>query len=226
MSANSILGLFAKSPIKPLEEHISVVHECCEGLVPFFNAVFSKDWEAATEARAFISRKEKDADKLKRNIRLNLPGGIFMPVERSDLLELLTHQDRIANKAKDISGRILGRHLEVPESLVELFMAYVKRSLDATALAKDAINELDDLLETGFRGREVELVERMIQRLDAIEDDTDSQQIKLRKELFKLEDQLNPVNVMFLYYIIESIGALADQAQRVGARLELMIYRS
>ena len=38
-----------------------------------------------------------------------------MPVERTDLLELLTQQDKIANKAKDISGRVIGRQLLIPQ---------------------------------------------------------------------------------------------------------------
>ncbi|GGB05621.1 TIGR00153 family protein [Agarivorans gilvus] len=225
MSGNTILGLFAKSPIKPLEDHINVVSECCEGLVPFFEAVLEKDWKRAAKRRRDISNLEKEADRMKRDIRLNLHGGIFMPVERSDVLELLTHQDRIANKAKDISGRMLGRKMELPPKLAEMFMAYLARCLDATTKAKEAINELEDLLETGFKGREVDLVKKMVHELDLIEDETDLQQIKIRRKLQKLEKKIDPVDAMFLYYIIEAIGELADQALRVGARLELMIYR-
>lgn len=223
---NTLLGLFAKSPIKPLEEHISKVHECCEQLVPFFEAVFADNWEEAAHYRANINTLEKEADKLKRNIRLNLPGGLFMPVQRSDLLELLTHQDRIANKAKDISGRVVGRQLYIPKELHKLFLPYLKRCLDATAKAQEAINELEDLLETGFRGRELDLVAKMVAQLDQIEDDTDTMQIGLRQGLRALESQLNPVDVMFLYNMIEKVGELADQALRVGARLELMIFRA
>ncbi|MFM2483212.1 TIGR00153 family protein [Celerinatantimonas sp. YJH-8] len=223
---NTLLGLFAKSPIKPLEEHISKVHECCENLVPFFEAVFADDWDKAAHYRANINTLEKEADKLKRNIRLNLPSGLFMPVQRSDLLELLTHQDRIANKAKDISGRVVGRQLYIPKELHELFLPYLKRCLDATAKAREAINELEDLLETGFRGRELDLVTNMIAQLDQIEDDTDTMQIGLRQGLRALESQINPVDVMFLYNMIEKVGELADQALRVGARLELMIFRA
>jgi len=51
-------------------------------------------------------------------------------------------------------------------------------------------------------------------------------QIKLRKMLFDIEDQYNPIDVMFLYKIIEWVGVLADQAQRVGSRIELMLARS
>ena len=225
MARNSILGVFAKSPIKPLEKHIRMVTKCCNQLVPFFAAVTEEDWSNAGKIRTKISKLERDADDLKRQIRLELPGGLFMPVDRADLLELLTQQDKIANRAKDIAGRIFGRKLTIPVELQEQFVAYVARSVDAAEKAADAINELDDLLETGFRGREVELVNKMISQLDEIEDDTDGMQIKLRKDLLTIEKDLNCVDVMFLYQIIDWVGDLADLAERVGARLEILLAR-
>ncbi|MFQ6370713.1 TIGR00153 family protein [Shewanella sp. YIC-542] len=225
MPVNSILGVFAKSPIKPLQEHIDKVFDCATLLVPFFEATFAKDWDSAVAIRKKISQEEKDADNLKREIRLTLPGGLFMPVERTDLLELLTQQDKIANKAKDISGRIIGRELLVPEAIQTPFLAYLQRCLDAVALAKEAINELDDLLEAGFRGREVDLVAKMISELDVLEEDTDDLQIQVRRQLYSIEMELNLIDVMFLYKIIEWVGDLADLAERVGSRLELMLAR-
>jgi predicted phosphate transport protein (TIGR00153 family) len=102
---------------------------------------------------------------------------------------------------------------------------YLERNLDAIQKAAEAINELDDLLETGFRGIEVKLVEKMINQLDAIENDTDSMQIKIRQDLLEIENGLNPVDVIFLYQIIDWVGELADIAERVGARLEIMLAR-
>jgi predicted phosphate transport protein (TIGR00153 family) len=225
MPTNSFLGVFAKSPLKPLEEHIKVVHKCSQELLPFFKAVYAGDWVIALQCQQHISSLEKQADELKRELRTSLPGGIFMPIQRQDLLGLLTQQDKIANKAKDISGRILGRELLIPESMQIKFMEYLLRCLDATKQAKKVINELDDLLETGFKGREVVLVEEMIAELDLIEHDTDSMQIGLRKDLLALEVNLNPVDVMFLYNIIEWVGELADISERVGSRLELMLAK-
>jgi hypothetical protein len=162
---------------------------------------------------------------MKRTIRLQLPGGLFMPVERTDLLELVTQQDKIANKAKDIAGRVIGREMIIPKEIQEDFLAYVTRCVDATKQASKAINELEELLETGFKGREVTLVEKMLVELDAIEQDTDEMQIRIRRQLRKVESELNPVDVMFLYKIIEWVGELADIAERVGSRLELMLAR-
>jgi predicted phosphate transport protein (TIGR00153 family) len=223
MPMNSFLGVFAKSPLKPLEDHINIVHKCSQGLIPFFEAVYAQDWRKAQESQQLISNLEKQADVIKRELRISLPTGIFMPIQRQDVLDLLTQQDKIANKAKDISGRILGRQLAMPEELQQPFNEYLQRCLDATKQAKKVINELDDLLETGFKGREVRLVEDMIERLDIIEDDTDSLQISLRRNLLAIEKDLNPVDVMFLYNIIEWVGELADISERVGSRLELML---
>lgn len=225
MAAHSILGVFAKSPLKPLEEHINTVQKAVELLLPFFDAVFAEDWQEAAKVRAEISKCEKQADVLKREIRMNLPRGLFLPVERTDLLELITQQDKIANRAKDISGRFLGRELTIPKSIQEQFRAFVQRNIDASEQARLAINEFDELLETGFRGREVELVERIITELDSIEDDTDTMQINIRLAYKKLENELNPIDVMVTYRMLEWIGDLADVAERVGSRLELMLAR-
>ena len=225
MPTNAFLGVFAKSPIKPMEDHIKKVHQASKALIPFFNHVFKEEWQEAEEIRLNFRNLEREADEMKRNIRLQLPRGLFMPVERTDLLELVTQQDKIANKAKDIAGRVVGREMIIPTEIQTDFLAYVTRCVDATKQASKAINELDELLETGFKGREVTLVEKMLVELDAIEQDTDDMQIKIRRQLRAIENELNPVDVMFLYKIIEWVGELADIAERVGSRLELMLAR-
>lgn len=222
---SAFLAVFAKSPIKPIEEHIRKVLTASEQLLPFFAAVYNKDWDTAAEVRKTIVALERDADKLKRDIRIHLPRGIFLPVDRTDILELVSQQDKIANKAKDITGRVLGRELEIPAPIQAEFHNYLQRCVDAVTLACEAINELDELLETGFRGREVDLVIKMVEKIDEIEHDTDQMQIGLRKYVRKAEAELNPVDVMFLYRTLEWVGDLADTALRVGSRLEIMLAR-
>ncbi|SEQ29943.1 TIGR00153 family protein [Basfia succiniciproducens] len=226
MAINNILGLFAHSPLKPLQRHSDKVTEACSLLVPFVEAVFQDDWVKAENIQAQISETEREADTLKREIRLKLPRGLFLPIDRTDLLELVTQQDKLANYAKDIAGRMIGRQFKIPTEIQADFMAFVCRSLDATVQAHRVIEEMDQLLETGFKGRELNLVNTMITELDKIEDDTDQMQIKLRLMLRQIEDRFNPIDVMSLYKTFEWIGVLADQAQRVGSRIELMLARS
>ncbi|MBS7662451.1 TIGR00153 family protein [Pseudomonas lalucatii] len=225
MPVNPFVSLFGRSPIGPMQQHIAKAHECAANLVPFFEAVMAEDWAKVEQVQQEMARLEHEADKLKKSVRLHLPKSLFLPVPRSDLLELLSVQDKVANRAKDIAGLMLGREMAIPQALQPIMRSFVQRSVDASAQALKAMNELDELLETGFAGREAVLVETLIEELGVIEQDTDSLQIDVRRQLFKLEKELPPVDVMFLYQIIDWIGDVADRAQRVGNRLEQLLAR-
>lgn len=225
VTKNYMYRLFGHSPVKPLQTHMEKVVVCVKELVPFFEAVNKGDHTEAKVLQKNISKLEKDADKLKKDLRMHLPTGLMMPVSRTDLLEVLRLQDQVANKAKDIAGIMIGRKMVFPDDMRPLFMEYLLRCVDAANQALVTVNELDELVETGFRGAEVELVKSMLKKLDKIESETDKLQIKTRSTLFKIEKELPPVDVMFLYKIIEWIGDLADLSQRVGSRLQMMLAR-
>ncbi|HEX7030971.1 MAG TPA: TIGR00153 family protein [Gammaproteobacteria bacterium] len=218
-------GVFGRSPVRPLQQHMAKVVACVGELVDFFEGAIANDWDRAARARENVSRLENEADAMKTDIRLHLPNSLFMPVARADILDLVTVQDKVANKAKDITGLMTGRRMQIPAGLGDAFVAFVKRAIDAAKQAETTVNELDELFEAGFRGAEVESVESMIRELGRIEKDTDKLQIEIRATLFKMEKDLPPVDVMFLYKIIDWIGDLADHSQRVGARLHLLLAR-
>jgi len=221
--ANVLANIFGASPVMPLEKHIEIAHRCAKQLRPFFAAAVGGDWDAAAKVRARIESLEQEADDLKKEIRLNLPKSLFMPVPREDLLELLLVQDKIANRTRDVSGIVLGRRMQVPEAIAEQFTDFVDRNIDATKQARKSVRELDELFTAGFRGAEVSLVEALIEELDRIETDTDAKQAELRAALFEIEDTLKPVDAVFMYQVIELTGEIADMAERVGRRLELLL---
>ena len=225
MPRTTISSLFGSSPVRPLQTHMASVQECIVELIPFYEAVLQEDWSEAKKQQAKISKLEQKADDLKRQLRLQLPKSLFMPVSRRDLLEVLRMQDKIANKAKDIAGLIVGRKMSFPENIGPQVLEFIKRCIDASKQAQTAINELDELVETGFGGSEVKLVQDMIRQLDEIESDTDRIQVEIRGKLFKKEKKLPPVDVMFMYKVLDWIGDLGDLSQRVGSRLELMLAR-
>ncbi len=221
--ANVLANIFGSSPVLPLEKHVNIAYQCTRELNKFFAAVVTEDWNKASKSRKKIAQLEHEADNLKKEIRLNLPKSLFMPVPREDLLELLLVQDKMANLSKDVSGIVLGRKMKIPAVIAKQFQEFVARNVDAAKQARKSVRELDELFTTGFRGAEVSLVESMIEELDQIETDTDNRQADLRAALFEIESELEPVNVIFLYQVIELTGAIADMAERVGRRLELLL---
>jgi predicted phosphate transport protein (TIGR00153 family) len=221
----SLGNLFAKSPISPIQQHMEKVHSCAALLTDFMQSVLEDDWQRAAKVQGEITGLEGEADTIKRSIRMHLPKSLFMPVPRSDLLSLVTMQDKVANTARDIAGIMLGRQMSIPVPLQPLFVEYVQTAIATSAQALAAIEELDELLETGFSGREVDAVQVLINELDELEHQTDKIQVRVRAALFAIEQDLPPVNVIFLYRVIDAIGELADYAERVGSRLEVLLAR-
>ena len=115
------------------------------------------------------------------------------------------------------------RPMDVPDPLREPMRTLVKRCVDTCEQAALIIEELDELLEMGFRGREVERVEGMLDELGRMEGETDRLGLELTRTLFRQEDEMSPVSVMLWYRLIEWIGDLADHAEKVGNRLRLLI---
>lgn len=215
--------LFGTSPVAPLQKHMAVCCSATDELVAFFRYAVAGNWSAVDESRNRIVEHEQKADGLKQEIRSNIPKSMLMPVPRADLLDLLLVQDLMANKAREVSGLVIGRSIEIPAAIQADFIAYVQRNSDAANKALASVNELDELYETGFRGAEVSIVEKLLVELGDIENETDRMQSRVRRDLFDIENDLPPVNVMFLYRVIELVGEIGDLAERIGHRLEILL---
>ena len=144
MAMNNILGLFAHSPLKPLQKHSDKVTECCDLLIPFFQHTFLKQWDDAEKTRLDISQCEREADSLKREIRLKLPRGLFLPIDRTDLLELVTQQDKLANYAKDILKNKQTLQNIIDRAVEEKLAGWLKEQveLDTKEVTADEFNKL------------------------------------------------------------------------------------
>lgn len=223
--SNPIYKLFGRSPFRPLQEHMNIVCQCVNELVNFMEKIHAGDLAGTKQSQKEIARLEKEADRVKHDIRVHLPSGFFLPVPRIDLLQMLTMQDKIANKAKDIAGLMYGRNMTFPEIVRESYLQFLKSCIAAAEQAHKAINELDSLLETGFRGQEVTFVEALIEKLDAMEHETDEIQVEIRQQLFSVEKDYHAIDMLFLYKIIDWTGDLADRAQRVGGQLQVILAR-
>ena len=224
-NGNPLGRLFGQSPIGPIQEHMQVAEEAASFLPQLVQASIDDDWQRAKEINRLINKAEADADKMKRDIRKNLPRSLFLPVPRGDLLELVTVQDKVANVAEDIGVLIIGRQMQFPDKLQQPLLDFLDACLLAVNQCLAAIQELDELLEVGFTGREVKRVEKMLKELDKTEARCDKTAMKVRRILFKLEADHPPIDVMFLYRVLALISKLADVAESVGDRLQIIIAR-
>lgn len=220
---NPIGALFGRSPIRPIEQHMSKSQQCVVLLGDLLTASMKQDWaQAAAHAKAIIEG-EQDADEMKRDIQSHLPRSLFLPFARADLLELLRLQDQLANHSKSAARMIISRKMTIPDALQDCVGTYYTSTLEISGRTKQAIHELDELLETGFRGKEAELVDRMIGSLDELEKQCEANELALKARLFELESELPPVDVMFLYKLTDKLSEITGTSLRIGAQILLLM---
>ncbi len=225
MSNRHLSGLLRGSPFKPIQEHMRVVFSCVCLIPPLFDAVYREEFSQVAEFAGQIKQLETKADKLKSTFRLNMPKSLFLPVDRKDLLSLIGDQDKIADTAEDIGKTFLFRDMTVPEEIKELLDELLEGTMEITAAGKDMIEQLDELLEVGFAGRELDKVSGMIAGVRRSEHNIDDIMYRIKRKLFSIEKDLDPISVMFWYQMIDMLGLISDQAENLADRLLLFLSK-
>ncbi len=196
---------------------------CVEGLVDLFVALAEERSEAVEGIAARISGLEGEADDVKHSIRSALPSALFLPVPRQDLLALLSTQDAIADQAEEVASLIHLARQPLPLVLRDPFTSLVERSLESVKKARVLVDRLDELIEVGFRGREVDHLLEGIEELSRTESAADRTEKRLVGLLFEREAELGPLAVIFWYDVSRILGRIADEGENVGDRLRLLV---
>ena len=225
MILNPLTKLVKRSPLIAIQEHKRAAVDCAREVPGLFQALSDNDTEKFREIANRIETKENEADKIKNRLRGRLPKSLFMPIDRRDLLEVLHIQDSIADTAQDIAELLYEREMRIPAEMQAPIIALADSCLEVCEYALKVIDELDELLEMGFRGNQARKVEEMVDRLNLIEDEADALELELARALYGIESEIDPVSVIMWYRIIEWVGDLADHAEKVGDRIRLFIAR-
>lgn len=218
-------GVLSKSPFKPLQEHMRTVLLCAGEVPALFQAVIDDDQERVAALQRRVFELENQADHVKNVLRVRMPKSLFLPVDRRDLLEILDWQDSIADTAQEIAGLFVCRRTPLPASLQQPFLTLSQLCVEACNQCALAVEELDELVELGFSGRKLAEVLAMVDKLSQVEEETDRLGMTISRQLFALEPELSPVDVIFLYQLLRWTGQMADCAEKVGGRLRLLLAR-
>lgn len=215
----TIAKLFSRSPFVPLQTHMDKVAACVEKVVAQFEAFFGQDHEAVASLADEVSRLEHEADEAKYNIQNQLPKGILMPVARDQFLEILAIQDSLADKAENIAVLLTLKKQTVPETFRHSFKEFLAKNVEAFAAVRRIVQELDELLETGFGGAEAENVRKMVLHVARLEHEADRIQQRLLKALFAQEQEMSVGSFLLWDKIFRQVSALSNTSERLAHRI-------
>ena len=219
----TLAKLFAKSPFAPLQKHMQDVNECVKKVKEIFEALEENDSKSVSRISIEISKLEAIADTTKNELRNHLPGGLFMPVSKAALLEILSLQDDIADDCEDIGILLTLKDLTLKDIFKEDFKIFLNKNLETYELIKEIIDEFDNLLETSFTGREAEKVRSMVSNVALKEHETDLTQRKLLKNLFSNEDQFTYAEFHLWLLILREIRTLSNTSEKLAHRIRNLL---
>lgn len=217
----SIFGLFAKSPFRPFIEMADRVEECCAQVPVLFDAFFEGNYEEMREITERISHLEHEADVTKTKVRDSLPRSLFLPVDRRDLLDVLSSLDAVADCAEDVGILFTLRRMEPHDELIPPLKSLVRRVMVTVTKSLEIVRQMEVLADVGFTGREAERVREMIDELGRLEHEADIVQDDLARRLFSIEDEIKPGSLLVWNKIFNKVGDMANHAEKTGNRLRL-----
>lgn len=219
----TILSLFGRSPFAPLQSHMDSVALCVHRLPDLFEALEQKDYARLEKLAEEISRLEHDADLIKNDIRNHLPKSLFLPIDRGNLLEILSIQDRIADKVEDVAVLLTLKPLELFPVFKEDFKRFLQKNIETFDEAKLIIKELHELVESSFGGIEAEKVRSMVDEVAFREHEVDLIQRLLLKSFFKAEDQLNFITFNQWQRLFECIASISNLSENLAYRIRMTL---
>lgn len=219
----NITNVFGRSPFISLQMHMEKVTECVDKIPEIIDAYRREERDKVESLSKQISRLEHAADLIKHDIRNSLPRGLFMPVDRANLLRILSVQDSIANRAENIAVLLTFKQASTFDGFDELFDDLVTKSLDSFALARKIIGLLDELLETGFGGVQAKTVHELVDKVAHKEYETDVVQRELLRSLLAHEQTISYGDFFLWTSIIRQIARLSDRCEELATSVRMTL---
>lgn len=219
----TIAKLFGKSPFAPLKTHMEKVDMCVKELPKLLVAIDADDKGEVEKLVKHISKLEHEADLTKNDIRNHLPKSIFLPIERSRLLEILTLQDSLADQAEDIAVVFSLHELKEYKKLKEKFTFFFHENVESVFLVNKIVMEIEQLIESTFGGVEAQKVREMIDSVCLKEHEIDILQYDLLKTLYSVGNSMDHPSFYHWVTVIKEVGALSNIAENLANRIRMVL---
>jgi len=218
-----LANLLARNPLPKVNDLMAEVIRTSEGVRELIQLLSRGDQGGVERLAKEISALEGKADDAKNAARSKMPVRLFMPVDRRDVLKLISEIDAIADCAEDVGVLLTIRPLTVPEEMKPVLDNFVESVLATVREAAKLIDLIGDLVESGFAGPPAEQVLEQAAILGRAEHEADKIQDQCAKVLFKEEDAMPPAAVFMWTKVLNKIGDMANHAENVGDQFRLFV---
>ncbi|MDA1013682.1 MAG: TIGR00153 family protein [Planctomycetota bacterium] len=220
---STIAKLFGRSPFNLLQRHMDQVGKCAvkmgEALDAFERGAFEQLQPLANE----VSRLEHEADQIRDDIRNHILRRFFMPVNRGQVLRILSQQDSLADIAEDVCVLLTMKKLTIPAGLKDSFRKFREVSMQALDLVGSIVDELDELMETGFGGAEAEKIRGMARDVAFAEHEADVVAHELVRGIYALDTEMSIGEFHLWMRLTATLSGLSNTAENLADSINMIL---
>lgn len=215
--------LFGTSPFGALVEHTKKVHACVKLLKPLSEAFMKGDRGKIESLHHDMAKLEYEADQIKNEIRDRISKVFLLSVGRAEILTFLSAQDDVADAAEDYAVILRLRKTSLPKELRADFRALVDQVTLVTDQLLNVAENLTVLAEVGFEGEAAQDVLKTIEQISEEEWKADKMQRSFARHYYSIEDRLDPTTLVFYDRYCQTLGDVANCAERCAKMLRAII---
>ena len=215
---STIGKLFGRSPFGQIQQHMEQVTKCIDKMAEALDAVTAGQFDQLDQLSIEVSQLEHQADQIKSDIRERLLKRFFMPIDRSEVLEILSLQDSLADTAEDVCKVLTLKQLPFPDDLKDDFKKFVELNVEACRICASIISQMDELIESGFGGVEAERVRGLAKDASFAEHQADLVQLQLLKKLYA-HDDFNVAEFHLWMRMTQVLSRLSNVSENLANRV-------
>jgi len=205
-----------------LFKHARLVSECMNRLPLALEAYLQKDKKRFFEIAKHIIEIEKEADKVKTNIRGHLPKGLILPVEKFEIFLYLKEQDGVADAAEEIINWLSFKELDIPEDLAQKLQKLLHQNLEPLRYIEELVQRATDFLITRSEVSRNAAKEH-VRKIRYEEYVSENLATELKREIFaRISD---PTILFYLVNLVDMIAEISAHAENAADLMRAMIAK-
>ena len=207
-----------ESPFDGLKKHSALIKKAINELIRGVQLYVEGRFEEAQRSFEKVSKLEHRADKIKIEIRENLPRFIFLPVTRDEFLRLLKEADSILDYAEDVSLLLPMREEEIPDKIEDDFKEFSKKIFGSVRQVDELMSVFVGILNSSFGSKSKQKVRELQLQIAKKEYEADKIERKISQELFNHDE--NPLKAIHLLKVVDKMDSIANHAENVGDMID------
>jgi hypothetical protein len=202
--------------ITMMQRHLATTISAVEDLERAVKAAADNEERKIKESIARVTSAEKEADKLRRDVMLELARGELPPHDREDLMHLMKRIDMVADWSRE-STRILSviPTRDIPDNLKRVTVEMMKGTKECAIALRKCVSRMTEKPEEALQAADE--VERLEEEVDALYENA-------RKQLAK-ETEMKVGAAIMLNQLLDAIETVADWCENVCDQVRIIIVR-